>query len=194
MIITIGCEYGSGGNHIGQRVADMLGIEFYDRDIVDSVVKKLGIDQELIEKADTADVMYAFETKLGTRYTNLSNKVITAQSEVIKKFAEETDCVIIGRCSDFFLQERDDVLNVFLYAPLDVRIKATMAKHSLIHADAEKLLTEKDDALMSRYKYITGRNRGDREGRQMILDSSVLGWEETAKYIVRLADLRFGKK
>lgn len=194
MIITIGCEYGCGGNHIGARVAELLGIEFYDRDLVDKVVDKLGVDRDLVEKADSSNVTYSFQTSFGTRYANLSNKVIAAQFEVINNFANEQDCVIIGRCSDYILRERDDVLNIFLYAPMQTRISSVMTNQHLSSAEAEAKITSMEDALRSRYKYITGSTRGDRHGRQMMIDTSVLGWEKTAKYIVQLVDMKYGKK
>ncbi|OOB79532.1 MAG: cytidylate kinase [Epulopiscium sp. Nele67-Bin001] len=194
MIITIGCEYGSGGSQIGSRVAQLLGIEFYDRDLIDQVVDRLGIERDLVEKADNTDVSYAFETSLGTRYANLSNKVIAAQFDVIQKFAEKSDCVIIGRCSDYILRERTDVLNIFLYAPLETRIHSVMSNQNMTRKNAQKQIEISEEALSARYKYITGTHRGNRHGRHMMLDSSVLGWEKTAKYIVQLADLKFGKK
>ena len=90
MVITIGCEYGSGGPEIGKAIADYLGIEYYDRDLVDKVVEQIGVDRELVEKADTENnVKYEFDTKFGPRYANLTNRVIYNQFEVIQKFAEK---------------------------------------------------------------------------------------------------------
>ena len=75
IIITIGCEYGAGGPQIGKMLADALGIEYYDRDLVDKVVNQLGVSRGLVEQADQkTNVQYAFETSLGPRYANLSNR------------------------------------------------------------------------------------------------------------------------
>ena len=99
-VITIGCEYGAGGPEIGKRIAQALGIEFYDRDLVDKVVEQIGVDRDLVKKADAgSNVLYSFETQYGPRYANLTNRVIYNQFEVIQKFAEKSSCVIIGRCS-----------------------------------------------------------------------------------------------
>lgn len=191
-IITIGCEYGSGGPEIGKMIAQSLGIEYYDRDLVDKVVEKLGVDRELVEKADTGDnVKYEFDTKLGPRYANLTNRVIYAQFEVIQKFAEKSSCVIIGRCSDYILKDRDDCLNVFIYAPEEDRIRHIMESQGLSKAEATEKVRYNDGMLHTRYKYMTGTYRGDRNMRHLMIDSSVLGFEKTAKYILQMIDLRF---
>lgn len=191
-VVTIGCEYGSGGPEIGKMIADSLGIEYYDRDLVDKVVDKLGVDRALVEKADTGDtVKYEFDTKLGPRYANLTNRVIYTQFEVIRKFAEKSSCVIIGRCSDYILKERDDCLNVFIYAPEDARIKHIMESQNLSRKEAEEVVKYNDAMLHTRYKYMTGTYRGDRHMRHMMIDSSVLGLEKTAKYIIQMIDLKF---
>ena len=192
MVITIGCEYGSGGPEIGKAIADYLGIEYYDRDLVDKVVEQIGVDRELVEKADTENnVKYEFDTKFGPRYANLTNRVIYNQFEVIQKFAEKSSCVIIGRCSDYILRDRKDCLNIFIYAPEKVRIQSIMEKNDVSEKEAEEMMKYNDEMLHTRYKYMTGTYRGDRRNRHMMIDSSVLGWEKTAKYILQLIELKF---
>ncbi len=192
MVITIGCEYGSGGPEIGKAIADYLGIEYYDRDLVDKVVEQIGVDRELVEKADTENnVKYEFDTKFGPRYANLTNRVIYNQFEVIQKFAEKSSCVIIGRCSDYILKDRKDCLNIFIYAPEKVRIQSIMEKNDVSEKEAEEMMKYNDEMLHTRYKYMTGTYRGDRKNRHMMIDSSVLGWEKTAKYILQLIELKF---
>ena len=192
MVITIGCEYGSGGPEIGKAIADYLGIEYYDRDLVDKVVEQIGVDRELVEKADTENnVKYEFDTKFGPRYANLTNRVIYNQFEVIQKFAEKSSCVIIGRCSDYILKDRKDCLNIFIYAPEKVRIQSIMEKNNVSEKEAEEMMKYNDEMLHTRYKYMTGTYRGDRKNSHMMIDSSVLGWEKTAKYILQLIELKF---
>lgn len=192
MVITIGCEYGSGGPEIGKAIADYLGIEYYDRDLVDKVVEQIGVDRELVEKADTENnVKYEFDTKFGPRYANLTNRVIYNQFEVIQKFAEKSSCVIIGRCSDYILRDRKDCLNIFIYAPEKVRIQSIMEKNDVSEKEAEEMMKYNDEMLHTRYKYMTGTYRGDRKNRHMMIDSSVLGWDKTAKYILQLIELKF---
>ncbi|WP_294025311.1 AAA family ATPase [uncultured Megasphaera sp.] len=190
-VITVGCEFGSGGPEIGKMLAKSLGIEYYDRDLVDKVVEKIGVEKHLVEEADNKNfVPYGIETSLGTRYANLSNKVIYTQFDVIRKMAK-TSCVIIGRCSDYILKGQDDVVNVFVYAPTEVRIKTIMEKMNLSERHAAEVIRDYDNALHRRYKYITGTYRGDRHNRHLLVDSSVLGWEKTAKFIKSFVEMRF---
>lgn len=190
-VITVGCEFGSGGPEIGKMLAKSLGIEYYDRDLVDKVVEKIGIEKHLVEEADNKNfVPYGIETSLGTRYANLSNKVIYTQFDVIRKMAK-TSCVIIGRCSDYILKGQENVVNVFIYAPTEVRIKTIMEKMNLSERHAAEVIRDYDNALHRRYKYITGTYRGDRHNRHLLVDSSVLGWEKTAKFIKSFVEMRF---
>ena len=190
-VITMGCEFGSGGPEIGKMLAKSLGIEYYDRDLVDKVVEKIGVEKHLVEEADNKNfVPYGIETSLGTRYANLSNKVIYTQFDVIRKMAK-TSCVIIGRCSDYILKGQDDVVNVFVYAPTEVRIKTIMEKMNLSERHAAEVIRDYDNALHRRYKYITGTYRGDRHNRHLLVDSSVLGWEKTAKFTKSFVEMCF---
>lgn len=190
-VITVGCEFGSGGPEIGKMLAKSLGIEYYDRDLVDKVVEKIGVEKHLVEEADNKNfVPYGIETSLGTRYANLSNKVIYTQFDVIRKMAK-TSCVIIGRCSDYILKGQDDVVNIFVYAPTEVRIKTIMEKMNLSERHAAEVIRDYDNALHRRYKYITGTYRGDRHNRHLLVDSSVLGWEKTAKFIKSFVEMCF---
>ena len=190
-VITVGREFGSGGPEIGKMLAKSLGIEYYDRDLVDKVVEKIGVEKHLVEEADNKNfVPYGIETSLGTRYANLSNKVIYTQFDVIRKMAK-TSCVIIGRCSDYILKGQDDVVNVFVYAPTEVRIKTIMEKMNLSERHAAEVIRDYDNALHRRYKYITGTYRGDRHNRHLLVDSSVLGWEKTAKFIKSFVEMCF---
>lgn len=190
-VITVGCEFGSGGPEIGKMLAKSLEIEYYDRDLVDKVVEKIGVEKHLVEEADNKNfVPYGIETSLGTRYANLSNKVIYTQFDVIRKMAK-TSCVIIGRCSDYILKGQDDVVNVFVYAPTEVRIKTIMEKMNLSERHAAEVIRDYDNALHRRYKYITGTYRGDRHNRHLLVDSSVLGWEKTAKFIKSFVEMCF---
>lgn len=185
MVITIGCEYGSGGPEIGKAIADYLGIEYYDRDLVDKVVEQIGVDRKLVEKADTENnVKYEFDTKFGPRYANLTNRVIYNHLKINSKICEKSSCIIIGRCSDYILKDRDDCLNIFIYAPEKVRIQSIMEKNNVSSKEAEEMMKYNDEMLHTRYKYMTGTYRGDRRNRHMMIDSSLLGWDKTAKYIL----------
>ena len=190
LVVTIGCEYGAGGTQIGRMLADALNIEYYDRDLIDKVVDQLGVDKELVKEADTkANVKYSFETSLGPRYANLTNRVIYTQYEVLHNMAEKSSCVIIGRSANYILKDRDDVLNFFIYAPKNVRIDSIMEQDHISRDKAEASIDYYDEMNHSRHKYITGTYRGDRRGRDLMIDSSKLGWEGTAKYLLMFIEM-----
>lgn len=192
IVITIGCEYGSGGPEIGKMIAESLGIDYYNRDLVDKVVDKIGVERDLVEQADTkSNVKYEYETKYGPRYANLTNRVIYTQFEVINKFAKKSSCIIIGRCSNYALKDVKNRLDIFIYAPEEVRIQSVMEQNNISEKEAREMVKYNDEQLHSRYKYITGTERGDRHNRHMMIDSSILGWARTAKYIQQLIDLKF---
>ena len=188
-VITIGCEFGAGGPQIGRMLSETLGIEYYDRDLVDKIAHQLGVDKELVEKADTEKrVQYEFETTLGPRYANLTNKVIYLQQQAIEKMAERP-CVIIGRSANYILQDHKDVLNLFIYAPKETRVRSVMEQLGVDRGKALDMIDSNDIQLHERHKYITGTYRGDRHGRDLLIDSSMLGWEGTAKYILMLIEM-----
>lgn len=188
-VITIGCEFGAGGPQIGRMLSETLGIEYYDRDLVDKIAHQLGVDKELVEKADTEKrVQYEFETTLGPRYANLTNKVIYLQQQAIEKMAE-LPCVIIGRSANYILQDHKDVLNLFIYAPKEIRVRSVMEQLGVDRGKALDMIDSNDIQLHERHKYITGTYRGDRHGRDLLIDSSMLGWEGTAKYILMLLEM-----
>ena len=192
-VITVGCEYGSGGPQIAKMIADRLGIEYYNRDLVDKVVAQIGVDKGLVEEADTKiGVRYAFDTSYGVRYANLSNRVIDAQFQAINDFANRSSCVIVGRSSDYILRNRDDVLNVFIYAPQEDEIAAVMKEKGIKNMRKAKEEWESvDKAQHARHGYITGKKRGDRHTRDMLINSSILGWDETADMIIDMIDRKF---
>ena len=192
-IVNIGCEYGSGGPDIGRMVAESLGIPFYDRDLVDQVVEKLGVDRDLVEKADSGkeNVKYEFDTTFGPRYANLTNRVIYTQFEVIHKLAAKSSCVIIGRCSNYILKDRDDCLNIFVYAPDEFKVKHIMEQKGISQKEAQKLVKYNYVMMKSRYEYMTNSYMRYCRTRHMMIYSSILGLEKTAKYIMQLIDLRF---
>lgn len=192
-VITVGCEYGSGGPEIAKMIADRLGIEYYNRDLVDKVVAQIGVDKGLVEEADTKiGVRYAFDTSYGVRYANLSNRVIDAQFQAINDFANKSSCVIVGRSSDYILRNRKDVINVFIYAPQEDEIVAVMKEKGIKNErKAREEWESVEKAQHARHEYITGRKRGDRHSRDILINSSLLGWDETADMVIDMVERKF---
>lgn len=192
IVISVGCEYGSRGPAVGKLLADHLGIEYYDRDLIDQIIERTGVSQQLLDMADAGiDVKGLNTVKKAaggpTKYTNLTDRMVYIQTQVVKKLAERSSCVIIGRCADYILKDRDDCLNVFIYAPEDIRIRSVREVKGCNEEAAKKFVEENDRMNHARYKQMTGTYRGDRRNRHLLIDSSLLGIEGTAKYIETLA-------
>ena len=195
-VVTVGCEYGCGGSAVGRALARNLEIAYYDRTLIDKIIEETGVSHDLMKMADAGkDIKGKRENASGPaglpKYKNLTDRVVYIQKEVVKKLAARSSCVIIGRCSDYILRDRDDCLNIFVYAPEEYRIRHIMEQKHINEKEARELVKYNDDMLHARYKYLTGTYRGDRHSRHLLVDSSVLGLEKTAKYIMQFIDLRF---
>lgn len=192
-VITIGCEYGAKGNAIGKKIAEDLGIKFYDRDTVDAVIDEVGIPKDVMEKVEAGTTIAGKGAKGQERgdfskYADLTSRAINVQKQIIEKLAEREPCVIIGRSADYILKDRENVLRIFIYSPEETRIKNVMESHNFSESDAKIFIKEKDRRYHVRHLAFTGSSRGDRHNRDMIIDSSLLGIDGTAEYIEILAE------
>ena len=183
LVITIGCEYGAKGNAIGKKIAQDLGIKFYDRDLVDEIIKEVGIPTDIMDRVEEG----------GT----IAGK--GAQGDVrgsFSKYADLTDRVIIGRSADYILKDTEGIqlVRAFIYAPNDVRVHNIMESHNLSEKDAKLLLDEKDKRYHKRHLALTGSNRGDRHNRDILINSDFLGIQGTAEYLEDLIAKKYGKK
>lgn len=195
-IITISREYGSGGRQIGKLVAEKLGIPYYDRDIVRQVAEESGFSKEFIEKSGedaptTSSLLFniansAFNQSLlmGTDPLSPTDRVFIAQSNVIAKLAEQGPCVIVGRCADYVLRDRDDCLNVLIHADEAFRQERIVSLYGEDAATAKSMLKQRDDRRKVHYKHYTGMAWGLAKNYHLTLDSSLVGVETCAELIV----------
>ena len=191
VVVSVGCEYGCLGPEIGKKIAKDLGIAYYDRELIDDIIAEAGFSRDLAEKAE-AGVAVRGNVGGPTGYTDLTDRMVYIQTEVIKKLAARGSCVFIGRCSDYILREQDNCLNIFIYAPEEVRIKNVMEMHNLNKNDAVLLIEKNDELLHKRYAQITGTYRGDRHNRHLLIDSNLLGLEGTVSLIEHVVKEKFG--
>ena len=141
-IITLGREYCTGGRYIAEDVANALGIKLYDKELITMAAKHSGLSEEAVaasEKRHTHSLLYSLYT-MGNELP-LGDQVFILQSRIIKQLAEEGPCVILGRCGDYVLRERKDVLRVFVYAPKDWRLEYAKT-NPLVKAKDEKGIKE----------------------------------------------------
>ena len=191
-VITIGCEYGAKGNAIGKKIAQDLGIPVYDREPVDAIIDEVGIPQDIMDKVESGLTIAGKgvegqERGSFSKLSDLTERAIHVQKQIIRKLAARESCVFIGRSADYILKGQENMLSVFVYAPDEVRIANVMKSHNLSEKDAKLLISEKDKRYHIRHLAFTGSNRGDRHNRNLLVDSSMLGVDGTAEYIEILA-------
>ena len=190
-IVTISREFGSGGRTIGKMVAEKLGYAFYDTEIIDQVVRDTGLSREIVERyAEYATHKNSFLYSLavnagGDNYSGLSfaNRVQVAQVNLIKKLADEGNCVIMGRGADYILREREDCLNVFVRANMDFRAKHVLEAYGETDVKIEDRLHDKDVRRKVFYRSFAMREWGACENYNLMLDSGVIGIEKCADII-----------
>jgi Na+-driven multidrug efflux pump/cytidylate kinase len=179
VIITIAREHGSSGKYIGGLVAEKLGIPFYYKEMTALAAKESGLATEFI-----AEININSPTVLHSLYlsTDVIQRAVVAQDRVIKRIAEAGSCVIVGRAADYVLKDHEDLFRVFIYAPKEYRIKRIMEVYGDNYDAAKKHVRHSDEARASYYKKISGREWGDRENYDLIVNSSI-GLEESAELI-----------
>ena len=192
-VITIGREFGSGGHEIGMKLAEKLGIKCYDKELLELAAKESGLCEELFASQDekpTNSFLYSLVMdtySLG--YTNsyvdmpINHKVFLAQFDAIKKLAERESCVIVGRCSDYILRDRKDVLNVFIHADFEYRKNRVVSVYGQNEFAPDKRIKDKDKRRIAYYKYYTDRKWADAKNYQLCLDSGVLGIDKCVELI-----------
>ena len=150
LVITIGCEYGAKGNQIGRKIAEDLGFQFYDRNIVDAIIHEVGIPGEIMEKVEEGVTIVGKgaegeERGEFSQYADLTKRAIHVQKTIIRKLSDRESCVIIGRSADYILKEHKPILRVFIYSPDEVRIKNVMESHKVSEKEAKQIILENLD-------------------------------------------------
>ncbi len=190
-ILTLSRQFGSGGRTVGRLVAEKLGIPFYDRELVNKVALETGFAQEYIEEAgEYAPVKSKFTYLLSLGHANHmhghtapADYIWAAQSRVIKSLADQGPCVIVGRCADYILRDRTDVLHVFIHAPEEARAERIVRLYGEKHEKPLKRIDEKDKKRRIHYNHFTGLEWGMSDNYDLSLDSEVVGIEKCADII-----------
>ena len=196
LIITIGREYGTGGREIGQKLALRLGIPFYDRELITRAAKKTGFDEKLFEQLDkraTNSFLYSLTMfgSVGLNGMSLTDQLYLAQSNIIREMAEDSSCVIVGRCAEYVLKDYDNVLSVFIHAPHEYCMEQAAKKQSMGSKELERYIQKIDKHRADYHKYYTGLDWTDARNYDLCLDSSKLGFERCVQEIMSYINVRF---
>ncbi len=198
-VITIGRQFGSGGREIGEKLAQAYDIKYYDKELIARAAKESGFCEEILMNHDerpTNSFLYnlVIDTySFGYNSSSfvdmpMSQKVFLAQFDTIKKIADEGPCVIVGRCADYALEGRDNVINLFIYADEDFRVRKIMEQYSMDENKARDNLVKKDKQRASYYNYYTNRKWGRAESYDLCINSSVLGIDGSVKLIKQFVE------
>ena len=197
LIITIGREYGSGGRQIGQALAERLGISFYDKQIISLAAKKSGLSDEFIannEQRVRSGLMHNFAASAGyhtgffsAQYLPLPESIFISQAQVIRDIAAKESAVIVGRCADYILAGRENTINVFIHAPMEVRVKRIMELHSLDEAAAIKEVTTSDKERGNHSFRYTDMKWGKAQNYDVCINSALMGIDKTVEMLADLA-------
>ncbi len=194
LVITIGREFGSGGHEIGARLANKLGIAFYDRELIALAAEKSGYSESFINRNDertpgmfARSVMFA----KGNSYGRMSpeDDLFIAQTALIRELTDKGPCVIVGRCADYVLRDKRNVVNVFIHAPLDDRIRRKLAlgTEGASERDVKRNIQTKDKNREKYYNFYTGLRWGDSRNYNICIDTSKVGIDGAVEIIADYA-------
>jgi len=198
-IITVGRQFGSGGGEIARKVAELIGVKCYDKELIVKSAEESGISSDVLEAVDeraTNSFLYSlamasYNGQIATMTGNemvMSDRLFSVQSEIIRNIAKEGSCVIIGRCADDILAKYKPLLRVFVYAPIEERVKRIAMQHSLTEQNARALIKKTDKKRASYYNFYTGKSWGVAENYDICIDTSRFGIEKTAEIIVKASE------
>jgi cytidylate kinase len=192
LVITIGREFGSGGHEIGKRLAKILNISFYDNELIDLAVEKTGYHKDYVKNHDEKPPTFSpgsLLTVFAPEYYQLTNldNIQIQEYNIVKEIAQRESCVIVGRGADYALREMGSI-NIFLYAPLEYRIKRKLAidknKNHLTYQEMEKLVHQVDKQRKRYYEYYSDKKWGNCNTYDLCVNTSALGIEGTVDLIL----------
>ena len=192
IIISIGRQFEGGGLAVAHELGQKLGIPVYDKEIINKAAQDSGFSAEVFMERDERKSLFSFSAIFANRFSETENYmsdrgIFKMQSETIMKIAEQGSAVIVGRCSDYILRDRTDVLSVFLTSPAEVRVQRIAERCGISIEEAERLIEEKDSKREEYYNYYTFGDWGKASTYDLCIDSSILGIEGTADMIIEFA-------
>ena len=185
-IITVGRQYGSGGRYVARLLAEKLGIPFYDKELLAEVAKDSGFNEELLQEHDEKNTRGFLFSMMGSGQTlgdsgsmyldmPLNHRIFLAQFDTIRRIAGQGPCVIVGRCADYVLRDQPKVLNVFIKADREERIRRIVEYYGADALRAEEMIKKSDKQRASYYNYYATGTWGDVNNYDLCVDTGALG-------------------
>ena len=189
-IINVGRQFGSGGKRVAASLSEKLGIPVYDSELLVKAAQKSGIHEEFFRGNDESRNIFSLGMFSTNRFGNFSSNGINnsnlfkIQSDAIRDIASNGSAIFVGRASDYILRDME-CLDVFITAPLQVRAKNVSEREGISEEEAARMIVKKDKARKEYYDFFTfGDNWGQASNYDLCIDSSILGIEKTADFII----------
>lgn len=184
-VITISREFGSGGRTIGKKVAENLGIDCYDAELIQKIAQESGFSENYIKDAGEDAHGSFLAAALSNRAFGPTNEdyLWEIQYNIITKLAEESSCVIVGRCADYILNDKADCLKVFIHADMDFRADRIVRVYGEREESPEQRLRDKDKRRAAYHRFYTNMKWGHAQNYHITLDSGILGIDRCVEII-----------
>ena len=187
VIISLGRQFGSGGQQTGKRLAELLGIAYYDRELINEVAVKSGLDPEYVARHDEKApgfFDYALAGRLGSSNLFGSSQSFVELSKTLKQIAQEKSCLIVGRTADYILRDEPNLIKIFVHAPYKYRVRFLCKERGITPDEADSLITKHDRERARFYDFFTDKTWGQADSYDLSIDVSRLGGEEqTAQFL-----------
>lgn len=193
-IVTIAREYGSGGRECGKKLAELTGYKFYDKDLITLAAQKSGMSTEALNSVDekaASSLLYTlalgssiYNNGMGNLNMPINDKLFVVQSQIIKDIADSGEgAIIVGRCADYVLSERPNVVKVYITSDFDTRVESVMKRHELTQSQAKDLIIKTDKRRSNYYSYYTGEKWGKADKYDIVVSTAKVGIDGAAQLI-----------
>lgn len=199
LVISVSREYGSGGREIAEKLADRLGVAYYDKKLIERISQECGFEDDVIENYDEKPVdrlrlnPNSFLTGMDINLP-VATEVYKTEVATLKKIVDEGPCVIVGRRADSILAEKPGLVSLFVSAPFSDRIARVMRRNNLGEAEAKSRILKTDKSRASYHDDFSSRSWGDARAYDLCVNSSTISIEGTvealAAYIEKLLEER----
>ena len=198
-IITIGREFGSGGRELGRRLSEMLGIAYYDQEIVEEIAEQTSLSKEYVKTIVERRSVFSYPIHTARTLYPQANPVMeqnleiySKQHQIIRDLAEKSDCVIVGRCADYILRDMEP-FRLFVYADIDSRMERTRENSygddevkGLSDKDLRRRIERIDRGRAKYYEFYTGQKWGSRMNYDILINTTGIHLEAVAEYVAAL--------
>lgn len=194
-VITISRQFGSLGRTIAQRLSETLQIEFYDRDIVEETAKRMGLPVSVVSNKEENPNTAFFKPQypLGMGIGSMQDEIFSIQENIIRDLAKRESCIIVGRCADSILMDMDNHLNVYVYAPVEARLRNCTEILKMDERTARKMIREVDRSRELYHRRYCPEYNGPSTNKDLMIDSSRFGVDKAVAILAGIAKDLFGE-